>query len=272
MPDVSDRTVELLVSAAGGLAAVLAVRWALSRAYLQLERRRRDQDPADAARRRTTWLFVQRVLVAIVAAIAIWNVLTIFDATRSIAQALLASSAVIALFAGLAFNVPLSNLGSGMLVAFAQPLRLGDRVTVGEHTGFVEQMTLLYTTLLTDDARRISIPNSQLTQAAIVNRTIHDPRRTVSVSFPVPVRAPLDRGVAALRGAVASIPGLRDDPRVLVGEITDAGVRLEVTAYAPLDADVLGLASRVREQGLRALREEGLLENADEPLARPVDG
>ncbi len=202
---------------------------------------------------------MQRVIVALVAAIAIWNVLSMFDATKSIAQALLASSAVIAVFAGLAFNVPLSNLGSGMLVAFAQPLRLGDRVTIQDHTGFVEEMSLLYTTLRTDDARRISIPNSQLTSTAIVNRTIRDPRRAVTVSFPIRLGTPLDEAIAALRAGVDAVPGLQADPRVLVGEIGDSGVRLEVTAYGPLDADVAGLQSRVREEGLRALAEAGLL-------------
>jgi len=256
---MSSRTVELIVSIVGGVVAVVLVRWLLHRAFLSYERRRADQDPTAAARRRTTWLFVQRVIVAIVAAIAAWNVLAMFDATKSIAQALLASSAVIAIFAGLAFNVPLSNLGSGMLVAFAQPLRLGDRVTIAEHTGFVEEMSLLYTTLRTDDARRIAIPNSQLTGTAIVNRSIRDPRRAVIVTFPVPLATPLAQAIAALRSAVGAVPGLQADPRVLVGEIGESGVRLEVTAYGPLDADVAGLQSRVREEGLRALTEGGLL-------------
>ena len=104
---------------------------------------------------------------------------------------------MLALFAGLAFNTPLSNLGSGMLVAFTQPLRLGDRVTVGEQTGFVEEIDLIYTTLVTDDARRIFVPNSQLTSTTIVNRTIRDPRRTVTASLPVRARRPDRRGARA---------------------------------------------------------------------------
>ena len=57
-------------------------------------------------------------------------------------------------------------------------------ITVGGETGFVEEMALIYTTLVTDDARRIFIPNTQLTTSTIVNRTIKDPRR-------------LDRGAAS---------------------------------------------------------------------------
>ncbi len=256
---MSERTVDLIVALTGGLVAVFLVRWVLRRSFTHFERRRGDDDPAAMARARTTWLFVERVVVAIVAAIAAWNVLSVFDVTQSLGRALLASSAVVALFAGLAFSTPLSNLGSGLLVAIAQPLRLGDRVTVGDHTGFVEEMTLVYTTLITDDARRISIPNSQLTAQTIVNRTIRDPRRTVTAEFPLPVRVPLETALSVLRGATERVPGLTGEPRILVGEIGETGVRLEVTAYAPIDADVQALASDLRVSGLRALVDAGLL-------------
>ena len=128
------------------------------------------------ARRRTTFNFsAARDRLHLVATVAIWSVLSLYDITSELAKALLASSAVLALFAGLAFSTPLSNLGSGLLVSFTQPLRLGDRITVGGETGFVEEMALIYTTLVTDDARRIFVPNTQLTTSMIVNRTIKDP-------------------------------------------------------------------------------------------------
>ena len=258
--DFSHRSVQALVTGAVGLAIVLAVRWALAHAFDRYQRRLALRDPGDVARRRTTYGFLQRVIVAILAAIAIWNVLTLYDATAQIGKALLASSAVIALFAGLAFNTPLSNLGSGMLVAFTQPLRLGDRVTVGEQTGFVEEIDLIYTTLVTDDARRVFIPNSQLTSTTIVNRTIRDPRRAIGAQFPVALGTPVADAREALRAAIAGIPGTTGaDARVLIGEIGDRLVWLDATTYAPLDADVAALSSELRQVGLGALRERGFL-------------
>ena len=114
---------------------------------------------------------------------------------------------MLALFAGLAFSTPLSNLGSGLLVSFTQPLRLGDRITVGGETGFVEEMALIYTTLVTDDARRIFVPNTQLTTSMIVNRTIKDPRRAVTARFPVSIETPIPEARAALLAAIAELPG-----------------------------------------------------------------
>jgi small-conductance mechanosensitive channel len=257
---VSSRTVEAIVTASIGLVAVLGVRWALGVAFRRYEQRLAVRDPAAAARRRTMLAFLRRIVVAIVAAIAVWSVLSIYPQTDQIVNALLASSAVLALFAGLAFSTPLSNLGSGMLVAFWQPLRLGDRVTIGEHTGFVEEMDLLYTTLVTDEARRVFVPNAQLTTSTIVNRTIRDPRRTVSAAFPVRLGAAVDEARQAVLRAVEQVEGLRDgEARVLVGDVKDGAVWLTATVSAPLDADVIQLGSDLREAVLDALGESGSL-------------
>ncbi|MFN8223333.1 MAG: mechanosensitive ion channel [Gaiellales bacterium] len=254
---MSDQTTRAIITGGVWLVAVLVLRLALNSALRHFERR---PGGPEAARRRTTFSLLAKVVIAIAVAVGVWNVLSIFPSTTSLAKAMLASSAVLALFAGLAFSTPLANLGSGLLVAFSQPLRLGDRVTIGEHTGFVEQMTLIYTTLVTDDARRIFVPNTQLTAAPIVNRTIHDPRRAASARFPVGIDIPVARAREALLAAVAPLEAAAvGDSRVLVDEITADTVWLGVTVYAPLDADVSELGSRIREAGLEALREQGFL-------------
>ena len=257
---MSDRTVEALITAGVGLVVVIAVRFLLGRAFERYERRLSAKDPTLAARRRTTLGFLRRVIVAFVVALAVWKVLSLYPSTDQLVNALLASSAVLAIFVGLAFNTPLSNLGSGMLVAFAQPLRIGDRVTVGEQTGFVEEMDLLYTTLVTDDARRVFIPNSQLTATMIVNRTIRDPRRVVSASFPVRLGAPVDEARTTVLQAIDGLEGLhRGQGKVLVGDVSGGSVWLTATVSAPLDADVIQLGSDVREAALGALADAGFL-------------
>ncbi len=257
---MDERTVRTLITAAVWIAVVMAVRWILSRAFDRYERRLAERDPTEAARRRTTFAFLRRLVLAIVALIGTWSVLSIYPTTSEVARALLASSAVLAIFAGLALNTPLSNLGSGVLVAFTQPVRLGDRVTVGEHTGFVEAIELIYTTLVTDDERRIFIPNNQLTSTTVVNRTIRDPRRTVTATLPVRLGASLERARAVVLEAAEAVPDAdRLDIRVTIGDIGEHVVWLTVTALAPLDADVAGIGSNIRESALTALAAAELL-------------
>lgn len=248
----------MIITAAAWLAIVLVSRFLLHRAYAAWERRQTNVEATVLASRRTTFSIVTRLVVALIVVVGAWSVLSIFPQTEEIARALLASSAVLALFAGLAFSTPLGNLGSGVLVSFTQPLRLGDRVTVAGHTGFVEEVNLMYTTLRTDEQRRVFVPNTQLTTAPVVNRTLGAARRTVESALPVALGTPVGQARELVLAAAGDAPDVHD-VRVDVGDVTDRIVWLNVTAYAPLHADVLAAASGIRERGLAALAEAGLL-------------
>jgi small-conductance mechanosensitive channel len=251
---------QALLVAAVWLAVVLVLRAGLRFAFGRYERRLAERDPTVAARRRTTFAFLVRVVVALVGLIGAWNVLSIFPSTEEVARAFLASSAVLALIAGLALTVPLGNLGSGILLAFTQPVRLGDRIEVAGHTGIVDEISLSYTALTTDEGRRIFVPNTTMASTVLVNRSVDDPRRLVTVSLPVRLGAPLaDARRIALEASAASPPGADLEVDVLVGELTGTTASLEIVAFAPFGADATRVASDVREHAVTALGDAGYL-------------
>ncbi|HXG75344.1 MAG TPA: mechanosensitive ion channel family protein [Gaiellaceae bacterium] len=251
---------EALVLALAWTAVVLAVRFALVRGFARYERRLAERDPAVAARRRTTFSFLLRLAVALVALVGAWTVLSVFPETSEVAGAFLASGAVLALVAGVALSTPLANIGSGVLLAFSQPVRLGDRISVGEHTGVVEEITLSYTALVTDEGRHVFVPNRTMVSDVLVNRSVGDPRRIVTVELPVSIRAPLAeaRRLVADAAAQAQGPGSLT-ATVHVGSVGEKVVWLNVVGHAPPDADVPALASAIRERGLAALADADLL-------------
>ena len=249
-----------LLTAAVWLVIIVVVRMTLSSAFTRYERRLAESDPAVAARRRTTFGFLLRVVVAIVVVIGVWSVLSIFPSTQQVASAFLASSAVLALIAGLALSTPLGNLGSGVLLAFTQPVRLGDRVTVQDHTGIVDEITLSYTALSTDEGRRVFVPNTTMVSTIIVNRSVADPRRLVTVDVPVRLGAPLADARRITMEAASKIPqGDELAIYVQVGDISEKTTWLHVVAYAPFSADVSQVASEIREQAVSALADAELL-------------
>ena len=170
--DTSERVVQALVLAGVWLVVIVGFRFALTRAFERYERRLAERDALVAARRRTTFSFLLRIVLALVVLIGVWSVLSVFPVTQEVARAFLASGAVLALVAGVALSTPLSNLGSGVLLSFAQPVRLGDRITVGEHTGVVNAITLSYTTLVTDEGPHVFVPNQKMVSEMLVNRSV----------------------------------------------------------------------------------------------------
>ena len=249
-----------LLTAAAWLVIVVIVRMLLTKAFDRYERRLAESDPAVAARRRTTFGFLLRVVIALVVAIAIWSVLSIFPATSQVASAFLGSAAVLAVIAGLALSTPLGNLGSGVLLAFTQPVRLGDRITVQEHSGIVDEISLSYTALTTDEGRRIFVPNTTMVSTIIVNRSVDDPRRLVTVDVPVRLGSSLADARRIAMDAAAKVPqGDELAIYVQVGDLSERTAWLHVVAYAPFSADVSHVASEIREQTVSALAEAELL-------------
>ena len=170
--DSSSRLVQAVTVGAVWIGVIVTLRFVLWRGFARYERRLAERDPKVAARRRTTFAFLLRVVVALAVLIGIWSVLSIFPETAEVANAFLASSAVLAVIAGVALSTPLGNLGSGVLLAFTQPVRLGDLITVGEHTGVVDAITLSYTTLVTDEGPHVFVPNQTMVSTMLVNRSL----------------------------------------------------------------------------------------------------
>jgi small-conductance mechanosensitive channel len=247
-----------LVTGAIWLGVVIVVRFALRFGFNRYERRLAERDPAVAARRRTTFSFLLRVVIALVVLLGTWNVLSIFPVTEEVARAFLASSAVLALIAGLALTTPLGNLGSGVLLAFTQPVRLGDRISVGEHTGVVSEMSLSYTKLVTDEDRHVFVPNQMMASSVIVNRSVGDPRRLLTVQVPVAIGASLAEARRVTEEAASTVQGA-ESVSVQVGDVAEKTVWLNVVGFAPPGSNVAHIAGELRERVLAALGEAGLL-------------
>jgi small-conductance mechanosensitive channel len=98
----------------------------------------------------------------------------------SLGTASLTSLSVITVIVGLAAQNTLGNLVAGISLLLYRPFKLGDRLQViaptGVETGTVENLTLGYTLLKTDDNRRVVVPNSLMASQTTINLTGNDPR------------------------------------------------------------------------------------------------
>jgi small conductance mechanosensitive channel len=75
---------------------------------------------------------------------------------------------------GLALQGSLSNFAGGVLILFFKHLKVGDYVTASGFTGRVTRIEILYTIILTDDAKTVIIPNALLSNAPI---TLHKEKK-----------------------------------------------------------------------------------------------
>src|SRR4051794_35667084 len=115
---------------------------------------------------------VRRLLEAAIIFVGFFIAISQFDALEGLAKSVLTSSAIVAATVGLASRSTLANGVAGILLAVAQPLRVGDEVTFEGESGTVEDVRLTYTYLRDTTGTRVVIPNERLAMGMLRNHTV----------------------------------------------------------------------------------------------------
>jgi small-conductance mechanosensitive channel len=197
--------------------------------------------------------YLRRFVVASVIVLGLTVAAAQFTDIGALATSILASGAILAAIVGFAARQSLANVIAGVMLAIAQPLRVGDSITFGADTGTVEDVRLTYTYLRAADGHRIIIPNERLAAGTIHNSTIVDPAVAVRVSLWIPPGADAEAAIEVLR-AVAG-----EDGDVAIAEVTVEGVRLEVTGEVAVASLRAEREAELRRACLRELRSAALL-------------
>lgn len=92
-------------------------------------------------------------------------------------SSLVALASVVSAAFALAASGVLSNLFGGILLLITRPFTVGDYVAIGGEEGIIQEVSILSTKLNTVDNKRITIPNSTIAGATIVNYSVEGKRR-----------------------------------------------------------------------------------------------
>ena len=207
---------------------------------------RRDLPPEAMTRYRV----VRRSITTPIVFVGLLSALLVIPQVRAVAGGLLASSAVVGIVVGFASQRTLGNFVAGLLIAFTQPLRLGDDVVIEDTEGVVEEIGLIYTFVRTENGERLVIPNEKLASDTIRNSTIRSREKVAEIMLQVP----LGKDVGAV---VDRLQGLVPDGDVFVADLVgNATIVVRVTA-----PDERAAEQRERELRLRAyeaLQAEGV--------------
>jgi small-conductance mechanosensitive channel len=208
----------------------------------------------------TRYRVLRRSVVATIMAVGILSALLVIPQVRAVAGTILASSAVIALVVGFAAQTTLANFIAGILVAFTQPLRLGDRVEVAGAAGTVEEIGLTYTVVRAPDGPRFFVPNIKLASDTIRNATLSSAEHLAQVDVAVPVQTDLDRArdLISEEARAAHAAMTEKEPTASVTRLEAGHVVVTIEAWAPTAGDAARLADEIRSSVHRRLRSEGV--------------
>src|SRR5947209_532648 len=198
----------------------------------------------------TRYRVLRRSVTTTILFVGLLSALLVIPQVRAVAGGLLASSAVLGIVVGFASQRTLGNFVAGLLIAFTQPLRLGDEVVVEETQGVVEEIGLIYTFVRTENGDRLVIPNEKLASDTIRNSTIRSREKVAEISLQVP----LGKDVGAVVDRLRSV---RDDAEVFVSDLSGTAT-IVVRARVEDEPAAERLERELRLRAHEVLRAEGV--------------
>lgn len=211
--------------------AIVAVAAVVAQIVDRILRRRKDLPPESLTRYRA----LRRTLTVVIIVIGVAMAAFVFPEVRGVAGALLTSAAVIGVVVGIAAQASLGNFIAGLVLAFAQPLRIGDRIEFRGIVGTVEDVGRVYTKVRTPDGAWVQVPNNLLASDTIRNWTIVDPECTARVSVPVPLSADLGKVMEMVLDEARAVPGALParEPSITLRRLESNAAVLEVEVWIP---------------------------------------
>jgi small-conductance mechanosensitive channel len=153
-----------------------------------------------------------------------------------------------------------SNFISGLILLIEQPIKVGDRVTVGEIEGDVQDISIRSTTVNTLDNLTIIVPNSDFISARVINWSHGDRRVRTVIEVGVSYGSDLDLVLETLKEAAVTHPKVLQDPApdVLLAGFGDSAWNMKLRVWLPDAHRLYVIRSEINCAIVRLFRERGI--------------
>ena len=146
-----------------------------------------------------------------------------------LALTVVGGTGLIGLALGIAFRDITENYLASIFLSVQRPFETGDLIQVVGMTGFVQQLNVRTTVLMSLDGNVVQIPNSTIYKNSIVNFTAN-PNRQENFTVGIGYDDPIEHAQEIARSVLANHPAVLDDPEpwVLVESLGASTVNLRI--------------------------------------------
>jgi small-conductance mechanosensitive channel len=133
------------------------------------------------------------------------------SAGANLSQLILALSAL-GLGIGFGLQNIVNNFVCGLILVFEHPIQVGDYVEVGPHFGQVQRIGFRSSSLSTFDGGSVIIPNSELIGTRVMNWSLSNQLRRITLRVPVPFGTDPNRVFEIFKAVARSQPNVVASP------------------------------------------------------------
>lgn len=150
--------------------------------------------------------------------------------------AILGSAGLVGIAVGFAFRTSVSNIISGLFMAFESPFVVGDFIQLEDMSGTVLSFDLLSVKIRAVDNSFIRIPNEKLLKSNVINRTRY-PSRRVEITLGLSYQEDINRVREILENIATNYEHCLSDPEPMLRFDTfqESAVGMTFCVWAPTE-------------------------------------
>lgn len=177
------------------------------------------------------------------------GILTALSAIGINIDSLLASIGIAGVTIGFAARDAFSNLISGLLIFLDRPFVIGDLVEVGENYGYVDQITLRSTRIITSDGKMLAVPNNEMINQTVSSYT-NFPHLRLDINVTIGVNEDIKHVRSLLLELVHGDKNYLEDPepRVVVSSLNDYNIAMQLQVWLKNEREHVEMRSNLREK------------------------
>lgn len=211
----------------------------------------------EAQRVNTQLKILVRIMTIVFVIIGLAMVLMTFPQIRKVGISIIASAGVVGIMVGLAAQKSLSNILSGLQVAFTQPIKIGDVIRVEGETGIVEDITLSKVIVKAYDRRRLIIPINYFIEKVFQNWTVSSSDLIGRIEFELDYTTPIQKMREALDAILDQYEFWDKNVKKLeVIAVSLQTIKIRISVSASTSSDSWKLKCYVREKMIEFLQKE----------------
>jgi small-conductance mechanosensitive channel len=150
-----------------------------------------------------------------------------------------------------------SNFISGLILLFERPIKVGDRVTVGDVEGDVIAINMRSTTVKTLNNIAIIVPNTDFISSQVTNWSHGDPKIRLDLEVGVSYGSDVDLVIKALEEVAANNSNVlkAPEPTVLLREFGDSSWNMQLRVWLSSTRRYYEIYSKLNIDIVRKFRE-----------------
>ncbi len=126
-----------------------------------------------------------------------------------------------------------NNFISGIIILFERPIKVGDRIEVGDINGDVQSISMRSTTVITNDNISVIVPNSEFINSQVINWSHNDSRIRFKIPVGVAYKEDPEKVRAIVLEAVSEIDGIlkMPEPDLWFDEYGDSSLNFNLVLW-----------------------------------------